>query len=163
MKKVILILSVFIGMSAWAIQGGEIGNGKVLRVPLLGVELTYPKNWSSLDMEYIVSLSSPASVENKEEKANYTVSFLSLEDILTQEDLKHYVENNFSYLTWQETELKGIFGFRGFTKEINSLENQTIQEFYLKKSGEVIRISYKMNTEYLPDIFAIHQSLTWLP
>lgn len=143
--------------------GGELGNAVIKKFYLVGVELAYPKEWSDLEVDTLVSLQSPRSFDVPQDDANYNVVKLDLAHIQTLEDLKKYLEDKEDSILWQPSELKGIKGFRGVSKDIQNLEYVRMREFYLTAPGGVIQITYQLTAAHLTDVLAIHKSLNWLP
>ena len=143
--------------------GGELGNAFIKKFYLVGVELTYPKEWSDFEVDTLVSLQSATSLEVPRDDANYNVVKFDLAHIQTLEDLKKYLEDKDDSNLWQPSELKGVKGFRGVPQNIQSLEYVQVKEFYLTAPGVVIQITYQLTAAHLTDVLSIHKSLNWLP
>ena len=163
MKKISVVL-VLLGICfSICYGGGELGNAIIKKFYLVGVELTYPKEWSELQTDILVSLQSPESFGAPEGSANYNVVKLELSEIYTLENLEAYLKALYLDQTWLPAVHKGVQGFKGSPKELQNLEYISFSEFYFLNPGTVIRISYQLTAEHLPEVTAIHQNLNWLP
>ena|SRR3989338_8398873 len=164
MKKISVVLVLLVG-GVWGSichSGGELGNAIIKKFYLVGVELTYPKEWSNLEADTIVSLQSPTSLEVPQNDAHYNVVKLELSHIQTLEDLKKYLEEKDSSRTWRLSGHKGAQGFQGVPKEVQNLEYRMMHEFYLTAPGTVTQITYQLTAAHFTEVLAIHQSLNWL-
>ncbi len=165
MKKMIFALVLTVVMSSftskgWSI-GGEIGNGRSLKAMMMGFELEYPKDWTEISMEYLVSLS-PSLTRLDEKTASYSVVLLDLPEITTLEHLNIYLSDNFPNAQSEPADLKGVMGYRLELNTIGVLENSTVQEFYLKEPGKILRISYDLSPRHISQVTAIYNSFQWM-
>lgn len=161
MKKVIFVL-VLLGLSNSVWPGGELGNSRSLKALFMGFELQYPDTWTELSMEYLIALSPAQTRGDDKDIASYSIILLEWPEVQTVDELGNYLSHHFPEVKWVASELKGVPGFKTAFNSIGVLENSKIQEFYLKETGKVLRVSYDLTPDHISHVIGIHNSFQWL-
>jgi hypothetical protein len=166
MKKIRawMFLLTFLVALPGSFGGGELGNGRTIRLinPLMGVEISYPKNWSELHTEQAISIMSPSFLASSEDTANYSVVRLDNEGIEDMTVLEHYVHNVYPEYTWVDWEFKGVEGFKGFYNMMSLGHRVVAKEIFLISQGVLIEVNYDASAPHFDSIAEIYHSLEWL-